>query len=403
MATVKLKFRESSVKNREGTLYIQILHKRKIRQISTTFKIYREEWDDISSEIVIPIVRGQRATYLQLLRSRIKFDLNKLDRIICSFELNGSNFTSEDVVSAFHSLSQAYTLVEFVSKVVSRLNELGRVRTAETYIATLRSFMGFRNGEDVALELIDSDLMQSYESYLKGRGITPNTISFYMRILRAIYNRAVERDLVEQCHPFKHVYTGVDKTLKRAIHLKYIKRLKELDLITTPRQEVVRDMFLFSFYTRGMSFIDMAYLRKKDLVNGILSYRRRKTNQPIHIKWERCMQEIVDRHATCDGSPYLLPIIKRCSDISERNQYRNALINYNKRLKLLGEVVGVRVPLTMYVARHSWASVAKSKNIPISVISEGMGHDSEATTQIYLASLDSSLIDKANNLILKLL
>ncbi len=284
---------------------------------------------------------------------------------------------------------------------VARLVELRKHRTSETYKTTLNSFMRFRGGEDLLLTDISSDMMMDYEAYLKEEGITNNSISFYMRILRAVYNRAVEQELVEQRHPFKRVYTGVDKTVKRALPLKYIKRIKELDLSTQPDLMFARDMFLFSFYMRGMSFIDMAYLRTKDLTNGIVSYRRRKTGQQLHIKWERCMQEILSSYPQFDIE-YLLPIIRDKSKDS-RAQYHNALSSVNKKLKRTGEMLGLTTPLKMYVARHSWASVAKSRNIPISVISEGMGHDSEATTQIYLASLDTSIVDKANNQILKLL
>ncbi len=151
-------------------------------------------------------------------------------------------------------------------------------------------------------------------------------------------------------------------------------------------------------YTRGMSFVDIAYLKKKDLQNGTLTYRRRKTGQQLFIKWEKPMQEIIDKYPVND-TPYLLPIIKKTEN--ERSQYRNALHTINDNLKKVAELAGLQTNLTLYVARHSWASAAKSKNIPISVISEGMGHDSESTTQIYLASLDNSLIDKANEIILR--
>ena len=227
-----------------------------------------------------------------------------------------------------------------------------------------------------------------------------NTISFYMRILRAVYNRAVEKKLVEQNHPFRHVYTGIDKTVKRAVHIKVIKALKALDLSLRPSLEFARDMFLFSFFTRGMSFIDMAYLQKKDLQNGFLTYRRRKTGQQLTIRWEKCMAELVAKYQT-DRTDYLLPIITHAGE--ERKQYINTLHVVNGHLKKLSTMLQLSHPLTMYVARHSWASVAKLKRVPISVISEGMGHDSEATTQIYLASLETTAVDKANKMILGLL
>ena len=158
--------------------------------------------------------------------------------------------------------------------------------------------MQFRESKDILLDEIDSDLMLMYEAWLHGKRITKNSSSFYMRILRAVYNRAVEKELTNNRNPFKHVYTGVDKTVKRAIQLKAIKKIKNLDLFLHPSLDFARDMFLFSFYTRGMSFIDMAHLKKKDLQNGILSYRRRKTGQQLFIKWEKCMQEIADKHKT---------------------------------------------------------------------------------------------------------
>ena len=220
-----------------------------------------------------------------------------------------------------------------------------------------------------------------------------------MRILRAVYNRALEKNLVEQQNLFKHVYTGVDKTVKRAISLSAIKRIKQLDLSIQPHLDFARDMFLFSFYTRGMSFIDMAYLKKNNLQNGYLFYRRRKTGQQLVVKWEKCMQEIVDKYPTSDLIPYLLPILKY-PDQDTYKLYRNTMSSINRYLKVIARLSEISIPLSLYCARHSWASAAKDKNIPISVISEGMGHDSEITTQIYLASLDNSIVDKANAQIL---
>ena len=144
----------------------------------------------------------------------------------------------------------------------------------------------------------------------------------------------------------------------------------------------------------------MAYLKRSDLCNGILTYRRRKTGQLLTIKWEKCMEEIISKH-TIPTSDYMLPVITSNDDT--RRQYENALHLVNSRLKKLSEMLHLQRPLTMYVARHSWASIAKARNIPLSVISEGMGHDSEATTQIYLASLETSVVDNANKMIISLL
>ncbi|MBR5856412.1 MAG: integrase catalytic domain-containing protein, partial [Bacteroidales bacterium] len=174
------------------------------------------------------------------------------------------------------------------------------------------------------------------------------------------------------------------------------------DLASNRSLELARDLFLFSFYTRGMSFVDMSYLTTHNLNDGILSYRRKKTGQLLFIKWEKCMQDIVDKYRVDCYGEYLLPIITNPL-YDSRKQYLNSLSYTNKKLKKIACQIGLHTTLTMYVARHSWASIAKQNKIPISIISEGMGHDSESTTQIYLASLDTSAVDRANNIILNLI
>ncbi len=281
------------------------------------------------------------------------------------------------------------------------MGQIGKPRTAERYTVVTRSFERFCGENDVFLDEVDSDLMVRYENFLKVAGVCPNTTSYYMRGLRAIYNRAVEKELTVQRYPFRHVYTGIDKTVKRAVPLNIIRQIRDLDLTLSPATDLARDVFMFSFYTRGMSFIDMAFLKKKDLQNGILSYRRQKTGQQLSIKWERPMQEIIDKYDIKD-TPYLLPIIRNM-EVDARKQYKNAAHLVNDKLRRLGEQLGLAIPLTTYVARHGWASIARSKNIPLPIISEAMGHNSEKTTRIYLASLDTSAVDKANSQIIKAL
>lgn len=291
------------------------------------------------------------------------------------------------------------SLFVFMTEVIAKLKSIGKFRTSETYTATLRSFGRFRNNRDVKFSEITTDLMVAYEAFLKHNNLCPNSTSFYMRNLRAVYNRAVDLKFTTQRHPFRNVYTGIDKTLKRAISLPELRHIKRMSFPHNPAYEFARDMFLFSFYTRGMAFVDMAFLKKENLSNGTLSYRRQKTGQQLFIKWEKCMQEIVDKYDTLN-SEFLLPIINSTSKINHRRQYINAAHKINQYLKIIGQELQLPFPLTMYVARHSWASIAKSKNIPITIISEGMGHGSESTTRIYLASLDTQIIDKANSMIL---
>ncbi len=381
-------------------MFFQIIHKRVVRQICTGYKLYSCEWDAESKKIVFPPgTREVRRRYLISLKMIVREEQKRLAGIVSRLEHAARVYTADDVVSAYFMPADGPCFVSFARNLVKQLAQIGKRSTAETYTTAVNSFTRFINGRDIPLADVDSDLMTAYEAYLKSVGVCPNTISFYMRNLRAIYNRAVDKEFTVQCHPFKHVYTGIAKTVKRAVSLRVIRLIRNMDLSSHPEMDFARDVFMFSFYTRGMSFVDMAFLKKKDLRNGILTYRRHKTNQQLFIKWEKPMQELVDRYDTT-GSPYLLPIIK-CNGKDERRQYKNEVHRTNNNLKKIGQLLGLTIPLTTYVARHGWASIAKSKNIPIATICEAMGHDSEATTRIYLASLDTSVVDKANSLILK--
>ncbi len=386
MASIKVKFRPSAGSPESGHVFYQIIHQRVVRQIPTSLTVSTAQW-----------TTGWPSDLLVLIRA----DERRLRRIVQQLENFAAEYSADDIVRRFHIMKTENTLFRFMKRCIARLKTTGRHRTSETYLTTFNSITRFLEGRDVLLDEIDSGMMESYQQWLFACGVCPNTVSFYMRILRAVYNRAVDQGLIDTCHPFAHVYTGIDKTMRRAISLPFIRRIRELNLSRMPEMDLARDIFLFSFYCRGMSFIDMAYLRKTDVANGVLSYRRRKTNQRLMIKWEPVMQRIVDKYPH-SASPYLLPII-RSAERTERSQYRQSLYRINMALKRVGAMVGLAIPLTTYVARHSWASVARSRNVPLSVISEGLGHDSDFTTQVYLASLDTTVVDRANNLILRAL
>lgn len=398
--TVKVKLRPSTVADQPGTIVYLVTHCRTVRQITTDCKLYPYEWDQRKSIVLTANgknINSERMEILTLAAMRLRQDMDRLGVVIKNLDDRGMAYTSDDVVATYYELKNAQSFKLFMEDTIRKLKRLGKERTSETYTSALVSFMRFREGRDLLFDEFTSNLMAEYEAWLRSNGVMMNTVSFYTRILRAVYNRAVEQELTPQRHPFKHIFTGIDKTVKRAIPLRDIKRIKNMDLSLKPSLDFARDLFMFSFYTRGMSFIDMAYLKKADLRDGILKYVRRKTKQALHIKWEECMQEILDKHPTGD-SEYMLPIIK--VQENARQQYRNMLRLANNNLKKISKLAGLHTDLTMYVSRHSWASAANELNVPLSVISEGMGHDSENTTLIYLASLDVSKVDRANKLIL---
>ena len=242
MTSIKVKFRPSTVDGKEGGLYFQIIHNRVVRQLNTDYKVFAEEWNAESESIVI---KGSRSNFLLGIQERLSWDVARLEKVVRTLETERRRFSADDVITMFHKQTKESSLFTFMHGVIAQLKQLGKVRTSETYIATLKSFMAFRDGQDVPLDSISSDLMLVYEAHLKARDVRMNTISFYMRNLRAVYNRAVEKGLTPQNNPFRHVYTGVDKTIKRAIPIEEIKSLKELDLSLKPSLDFARDMFMF--------------------------------------------------------------------------------------------------------------------------------------------------------------
>lgn len=397
MASIKVKFRPSTIEGKKGVIYYQVIQNRIIRQLKTNYHISPSDWDEENFSFKLDETSPNEE--LLNIDKQVQWDVKRLEAIIRLFEKRHQSYSSEDIIDFFQTRAKELSLFDFMHIQIEKQQQMGRARTAETYTTTLYSISRYLHHEDILMEEITSDLLQDYEDSLHAQGVSQNSSSFYMRILRAVYNRSVDNGIVEQQYPFKDVYTGIDKTVKKAIPMDMIKAIKALDYSNNPHLSFARDMFLFSFYTRGMSFIDMAYLRKDDLQDDTLIYARRKTGHKLFVKWEPCMQEIVDKHPSNPNSPYMLPILKAPFE-NERNQYKTCLFLVNKNLKIVAAAAGIPIPLTMFVARHSWASIASQKNIPLSIISEGMGHESEQDTMIYLASLDNTLVDKANSQIL---
>ena len=398
MATVSIRFRPSTVSGKEGTLYYRVTHRRVSRQINTGCKIFPDEWENGR----LASGNEKRNVYLRNLEAQLEKELERLNSLIRRLELNGKDYTAGQVVEAYRTSGTGHTshtdhLCGFVQVLANRLRQTGKVRLAETYTTATNRFLRFLGKDrDPAFDEFDAPLMKSYEAHLRQQGLVPNTTSFYLRNLRAIYHRAVEAGLTEDRRPFRRVFTGVEKTAKRAIPPAVIRRIRTLPLPPDGPLAQARDLFLFSFYTRGMPFVDLAGLRKQDLRDGMLSYRRCKTGRALSVRWE---QEIVNRHSHRD-SPYLLPVLDT-PGTDDRRRYLNALHSLNRHLKAIGRLVDSPIPLTSYCARHAWASIAQSERVPIGIICEAMGHTSERTTRIYLSSLDTSAVDEANRKVLR--
>ena len=374
----------------------QLIYGRTVRRITSRYKIFAGEWNGEVGRIALPTSSSPRYAHLVSVESALQWELNRLQRMVQeSVPVN-----LDEIAANFSSGIDAMDSVfNFIRRQIHHKEQIGKVRSSETYRSMLNSFTCFRKGVDLTFDMMDGMLMELYEAWMRKCGLTRNSTSFYMRILRTNYKLAVEKGLTPDRHPFRKVYCGIDKTVKRSLPFSEIKKINALDLSRKPSMDFARDMFMFSFCTRGMSFIDMAYLKKADLNNGCLAYRRKKTGQLMMIEWTKQMQDIIDKYKS-DGTSYLLPIITR-EDGSERRQYQNQMRKINRLLKDIANRAGLPLSLSMYYARHSWATIARGRDVPLAVISEGLGHDSETTTQIYLDSIKSSEVDKVNRMILE--
>lgn len=402
MATIKLKYRRSSVKGRNGTLFFQIIHMRQVRQIYTDLHIADDEWNAETATVIIPAaIVPERIKYLSTVKTTLKDWHSKLSAIIEQFDQNGLPYTVEDVVSAYNAPLTIVGLVSFTRELIDDLKKIGKKATVKRFDATLNSLMRYTGGNEIEWKEVTSTFILGYEEFLIKRGLCRNSTSFYMRNLRAIVNRAIERDFEVTRNPFKHVYMGVDKTIKRAVSLDVVQKIRDIDLGGHPSLDFARKVFMFAFYTRGMSFVDIAFLKKSDMNNGLITYSRRKTRQQISVRIEPEIKKLIDSFGN-NETDYLLPIITEAGGDVER-QYENAYFRINRNLQKVGKQLGLETKLTLYVARHAWASIAHSNNVALSTISKAMGHDSEKTTVIYLKSLDSSSVDKANSDIIRMM
>lgn len=389
MATVKVKFRPSSVAGRAGTIFYQVTHRRATQQITTNIRLLPDEWDAMRGQVAIGVADRS------VIQNRINSDTALLNSIVKELENGGTTYSVGDVVNRYKSPELHVSVLDFMQNLIRLMRNANRLGTAQNYEKTRKNFAEFLCGVNLPFSAVTEQLVADYNAFLVQRGLVRNSVSFYMRIMRAVYNKAVRQKIVEQSHPFTEVYTGIDRTRKRAVPESVVSQLYKLQLTEGTPLALARDIFIFSYCTRGMAFVDIAYLKKENIQNGEICYARRKTGQLLSVRIEPGIQRIIDRYVSA-SSPYVFPILTSTETKSAYEEYQVAINNYNRLLRKLSKMLPVGCKLTSYTSRHSWATAARNHNVPISVISAGMGHTSEQTTRIYLTMLENSVIDDAN-------
>lgn len=395
-----------------GRLYLRVVHKGVSRSLTTNYRIFPEEWDGVGRRLLFPYVFSERSRTLSDYQGSMLSDLQRLDVVIHELDRSGVDYTIDELMERFRSVLFGNSLGAWVDQLSGELEHAGYTRTARAYRTAASRLRRFNGGQDVKLEHITSGLIGDFQHHLKSEGKHMNTVSFYMRTLRSIYNKAVSEGRAPRRaeSPFTGVYTGVSPTRKRALSSAELLQLSAFDptqagakacdssLLTDPLQHALA-MFLFSYHARGMCFVDLAHLKKSDLCGNTIRYRRRKTGQSIELTVHPAMRRILNWFAPQTvGSDYLFPVITSSRKNLDR-QYDSALRMQNQRLRKIASMLGFGKYFSTHAARHSWATMARNEGLSLAVISEGLGHASQKTTEIYLASLEQSVLDRASRLV----
>ena len=278
--------------------------------------------------------------------------------------------------------------------------------TAHVYRSSLNAIRTFLGSDKMPFRQLTPEWLKRFENSLRERGCSWNTVSTYLRTLRAVYNRAVsQRKATYVPHLFRSVYTGTRADRQRALDNEDMKkvftRLATQSAATTAMR-TAQDWFILMFLLRGLPFVDLAYLRKSDLKENVITYRRRKTGRTLSVTLTTEAMFLLQRYMNRDvASPYLFPILRSGEGTEEAYwEYQLALRGFNHQLALLGELLGIKGRLSSYAARHTWATTAYYCEIHPGVISEAMGHSSITVTETYLKPFHSKKIDDANRRII---
>ena len=279
---------------------------------------------------------------------------------------------------------------------INRLRKEGRYSTAHVYKNALYSFSKFCGTLNMSFRQVTKERLRRYGQYLYECGLKPNTISTYMRMLRSIYNRGVEAGSAPYVPRLFHdVYTGVDVRQKKALPAGELHKL----LYEDPKSERLRrtqTIAALMFQFCGMSFADLAHLEKSALEQSVLRYNRIKTKTPMSVEVLDTAKGMINQlrsnqEPIPDCPNYLFDILcgnKKRKDERAYREYQSALRRFNNRLKDLARALRLKSPVSSYTLRHSWATTAKYRGVPIEMISESLGHKSIKTTQIYLKGFE---------------
>lgn len=403
ITSVKLMLNKSRILNNGSyPLVFQVIHNRRKKLLYTGYRVKEEVFDELEGKIMNGVGSTFTATEVVKMNRELRKMRNQIDIRIRQLERTREEFAVEDILTqnAFGTGKSQFYLLRYINAQIERKQELKKVGMAAAYKSTRSSLAKFIGRPDVRMSEVDLAFVRRYEDFLYSNGASGNTVSYYLRNLRSLYNQAVTDGYHPRGeYPFAKAQTRPAKTVKRALSRTDMQNLADLNLENEPELEFTRDLYLFSFYAQGMAFVDIVLLKKTDICNGVLTYSRHKSKQLIRIVVTPQMQGVIDKYNT--ENEYLFPIISG-EYASGYQKYRLALGRINRHLKKIAVVADIKVPLTTYTARHTWATLARDYGAPISVISAGLGHTSEEMTRVYLKDFDVSMLNQVNSIVTNL-
>ena len=402
MALTSKVFLDDRRTKKDGTqpLKLRITIDRKSIEIPLGYTIQPAYWDDAKKEVKKNCPAVQNVTRLNnLIKKRLAEAVEKVIQLQDSGEINV--LSMKDIKNRITGKRDETFILEFTNSIIEELEEGGKVGNARVHKTMRNSVRNFLKRKDVPIKQITFKWLKKYEAWYLGKGNSVNGLGVMMRTLRAVINRAIKQKLLPRDnYPFEHYQVKKEKTRKRAVAATDIEKIKSF-VPQTKQQKRAKDYFLMSFYLMGASFIDLAFLKVDNINAGRIEYKRRKTGKLHSIKITEPLQEILYKYLKGKKKgDFILNVIKSDEVKMQYVNVRDELRRYNRRLKEIGELCGLESELTSYVARHSFATIAKFKDVPVSVISQALGHTNLETTETYLAEFDNAVLDEYNEKII---
>ncbi len=389
---------DSRRRKKDGSypVVLRLGHYQRTTSISLGFSVQLSDWDDKKHK-----VRATCKAVSSVSRLNNYFIKRKSQalEIISKLEETGKlvGLSISDLRNFIEK--QPETLTSFFSyteKLIEQLLKARKVGNARVYKNVFGALKNYRNGKDLRFEEITYSFLKEYEAYYLGQGFKLNGLSVNLRTLRSIYNKAILEGVANQSnYPFKRYKIQKEKTVKRAIDQNAMQRIVQLNLEPDNPCFNARNYFLASFMMNGMSFIDMAFLKVKDVVNDRIRYRRQKNGRPYDLKLTDSLKELLSFYLKGKTKEdFVFPFIRHTLLSDQYQDVHQARKMYNKGLKELAKICEIEDHLTSYVSRHSFATHAMMKEVPLNAISSMLGHSSLATTEIYLKSLPIEILDE---------